>query len=116
MMTKPWTEGEDRLVTMCYPSRGARWDGWHELLPERSSEAIATRARRLGVVRTRSRVGGGDANHYGFEFVKVPDPCESKVTRMMREGLTPDEIDRRMHWWPSTTKRILAEMWSREEE
>lgn len=115
MAPKPWTEDEDRLVFLCYLSHGEKWDGWHDLLPDRTSEAIGSRARRLGLMRS-GRKGTSDDRHYGFGSTKVPDPCEAKVIMLMKQGLTPSEIDKRMHWWPNTTARVLVEMWGREDE
>lgn len=44
-----WTEAEDALVRMHYPRHGMRWQGWDELLPHRSLNAIRVRAHGLGV-------------------------------------------------------------------
>lgn len=44
-----WTEAEDALVRRHYPRHGMRWQGWDELLPHRSLNAIRVRAHGLGV-------------------------------------------------------------------
>ena len=46
-----WTEAEYQAIREHYPSRGVRWEGWSELLNDRSPEAIQRVASMLGVHR-----------------------------------------------------------------
>lgn len=48
-----WTPEEDEILRTWYPSRGASWDGWAKLMPDRkpSASSIHNRAWRLGVKR-----------------------------------------------------------------
>lgn len=48
MGCKRWTPEEDAVVLEHYPRRGMKWDGWDELLPRRSRNAIRVRAHSLG--------------------------------------------------------------------
>ena len=48
-----WTPEEDAKLLENYPIRGASWDGWERLLPDRTTLAIKQRVvylRRAGVV------------------------------------------------------------------
>ena len=49
MGCRRWTAEEDALVREHYPSHGATWEGWRELLPHRSLNAIRVRAHGLGL-------------------------------------------------------------------
>jgi hypothetical protein len=44
---RPWTEGEDEALMREFPAHGAAWEGWAELLPDRSRAAIAARGRLM---------------------------------------------------------------------
>lgn len=49
MGCRAWTPEEDELVRRHYPRHGMRWQGWDELLPHRSLNAIRVRAHGLGL-------------------------------------------------------------------
>ncbi len=49
----PWADDELRAVRALYPAHGAGWAGWARALPLRSRQAIAAKARELGVARHR---------------------------------------------------------------
>lgn len=120
-----WSDAEDNAVRQFYPRHGSGWVGWSEVLPTRSPKAISSRAQRLGVPpparpkprnQKRKGVRQADERHRKTIIVKEADPNEKYVLACMRAGLTPTEIDRKMHWWPRTTMRILTERWARENE
>lgn len=124
MYTKPWSEEEDDSIREFYAEHGQGWAGWAEVLPDRTRRAIGARARRIGVKRPVAkhsatpprRKSDGDDWHYKIELVREKDQRDEQVMDFMRAGMTPSEIDRRMHWWPSTTVGILVDLWSREEQ
>lgn len=101
MSATKWSEEEKEVLLRLYPEHGAAWDGWRELLPGRSYDAIRGKAVKLnvGTREPTPRV--------------PPDPNEGRVMACMRCGMTPSQIDRREKWWPGTTKRILTSRWER---
>lgn len=123
-----WSDAEDNSVRQFYPRHGMRWEGWAEVLPNRSMRAIDARAKRLGVqgpprpepkYPRRVRRKGGDDSHYKLptpNLFNVPDPNESYVMSCMRQLMAPSDIDRARHWIPGTAKRIILRKWSRENE
>ena len=46
-----WTKTEIRLLVDNFAKQGASWNGWNELLPNRTTSAIKTKARELGLIR-----------------------------------------------------------------
>lgn len=48
-----WTREEDALLVEWYPDKGASWDRWADLLPDRGAEAIRNRATVALGLRTR---------------------------------------------------------------
>lgn len=44
-----WTAEEDAALKEHYPTHGAVWDGWEDILPDRTVNGISYRAGRLGV-------------------------------------------------------------------
>lgn len=110
-----WSEVEDNAVRQFYPRHGSKWAGWSEVLPNRTTRAISARAARLGVPRVRKNPKV-DERHIKSDYTKEQDPNERYVLACMREGLTHTEIDKKRHWWPGTTIRILTERWARENE
>ena len=45
----PYTKAEDQAIIDNYPVHGSTWDGWRQILPNRSVSAIKNRAMKLGV-------------------------------------------------------------------
>lgn len=116
-----WTDAQDQILRDNYPKHGGRWDGWATLLPNRTNRAIGARAQRIGLVRQRpqrkqrpKRPRAADEHHRDKEIVQEPDPHEDYVLACMDAGMTPTEIDRRMHWFSGTTRLILTNRWERE--
>ena len=52
MSRKFWTPEQDALI-MANPDKGSSWEGWKELLPERSRHSINIRRYILGVSPSR---------------------------------------------------------------
>lgn len=117
-----WSDAEDDAVRTFYPRHLGNWDGWAEVLPNRTQRAIMARARRLGVAGKRAPAGiarkraSPDQRHRDKPISHVPDPHEGYVMSCMAAGMTPSEIDRRMHWYNGTTRLILTNRWERENE
>lgn len=119
-----WTETEDSMIRTYYPVHGRRWQGWSEVLPNRSLRAIQMRAQRLGATKykvlpsankeRRKRPRAADARHRSCHVVPVADPMERVIADLMRDGYTPSEIDRRMKWPPNRAVYILTQRWERE--
>jgi hypothetical protein len=51
-----WTPDEDAIVRDAGTRHGLEWDGWADVLPNRSASAIAQRKVALGVVGPKSRM------------------------------------------------------------
>lgn len=115
----PWGEDEDNAVMTFYPKHGPMWDGWDEVLPNRTKRAIQVRAQRIGAAPVRTRVGKGTNRKNRQKQLeprpfRMPDPNERYILRRMKEGLTPSQIDTEKHWIPGTSIRVLTERWDRE--
>lgn len=119
-----WSEEEDAAVVTFYPIHGRRWEGWKDVLPDRTMRAIEMRAQRLGVApkrevaMTEGTRRRGDRNHYARsqydrEPPMTPDPNEGLVMRLMADGMTPSEIDDQMHWRPGKSILVLTHKWQR---
>ena len=95
-----WSADELAILMAHYQDNGPGWVGWESLLPGRSQRAIEAAARRVGVaktVRKPPRVMG--------------DPARAMVVKLMAEGMTPSQIDRKMLWRPGRTIGMLKRMW-----
>lgn len=95
-----WTEHEDELIRIAYPEHGQKWDGWAELLPDRSRCAIGRRASRIGV-------GVGWRDQQDDETIQENGRHDRIVMRGMAAGKPPSQIDRENHWVRGMAKRIV---------
>ena len=116
MAVSAWGAEEEAVLVANFDEHGGRWEGWNALLPGKSANSIASKARRLGLERHRP------AHKPRARRVVVtpparatPDPMERPVMAMMARGMTPGQIDARMRWVPGRARQIVTEMWSREE-
>lgn len=117
-MQTNWTEAEENAVRVYWPEHGPHWDGWQEVLPTRSIGAIRTKASRIGVSEPPERKPRKKrkeaVRQYRHTYASTPDPYEGYVLNMMDRGMTPEQIDEKMKWYPGTARRILSERWARE--
>lgn len=122
-----WSDEEDEAIRVYYPSRGRSWDGWKEVLPERTKGAIVERARRLGIKSDHPRrqveydveaAMETKRERWYYQVQRVPpkDPYEEQVVRLMHEGMTPTEIDRKMGWFLGSARLIMSNRWLRQRE
>lgn len=111
---KPWGEFEELSLKEFYPRHGPYWDGWGEVLPGRTSSAISSRAQKLGL--HAPKVERREPDEFDTEKGSVPSPIEYErtVTKLMKEGLAPSQIDQRMHWVTGTAMGIIKERWGRQ--
>lgn len=119
-----WSEAEDNAIQVYYPDHGRSWDGWAEVLPNRTLRAIQMRAQRLGATqykvpqgerpKRRKKPREGDERHHAFHVTPSADPMERVIANYMRDGYTPSEIDAMMKWPPNRTAYILTQRWDRE--
>ncbi len=58
---RTWTSAEDEIVRDNYPMHGAKWDGWEQLLPGRTTVAIQARAYKLGTGAYRKAMAAANA-------------------------------------------------------
>ena len=110
-----WKRAEEDLLREYYPEYGPSWDGWAEVLPNRTKGAISSRATFIGIKvshEARSRMARDvKARRFDSDEFTIVDRF---VRAAMERGKTPQEIDRAMHWWPGTTKRVLMHQWERD--
>lgn len=85
MGCRAWTEAEEALVREHYPSHGATWDGWDELLPNRSLNAIRGHANGMGVRASEAVISRNNAR---------------AVASSSRRGWTEAEIAELATWYP----------------
>lgn len=74
-----WTDLEDEVIVRYYPEHGLSWDGWGELLPGRTAQAISARASKIGVrsanrsaSSSRARAAAADGRRCGDCLAFVP--------------------------------------------
>lgn len=103
-----WSEAEDRAVRTFYPRHGRKWDGWSEVMPKRTIRAIGMRAVRLGIkAPPRKKKSKHATDAYRREMI---------VAALMDSGMTPTEIDAKMHWRAGTAKQLILERWGKASE
>jgi hypothetical protein len=94
----PWTKDEDEILRRFLPSHGPGWEGWKELLPDRSRYAISARKVSLGIAGPRSRPKSREAwtevqkrtlARKALEMIREVhhpiDECIAMLDKMMRE-------------------------------
>lgn len=114
---KGWTELEDDMLRAYYQKYGPSWIGWQEVLPNRTMRALRERARRIGLAKPSQRTkqeSKPKSMRTPKEVEETIDPYEGFVFRRMRQGFTPQEIDREKRWQYGTARLIMSEMWARE--
>lgn len=122
MYTDPWTEAELDLLREHYEEKGCKWDGWKELLPNRSPMSIRRKSNMIGLKirsklpRAKRTVYATGANECEHTYVRTPDPYEERVMGMMHDGMAPSQIDRAMRWRPGRAAMIVIERWERDNE
>lgn len=107
----PWGEEEDNALVTYYRRHGLDWEGWPEVLHDRTHRMIAIRAAKLGLRKPREPRAGerkGKADRMRSD--------EAYVRLAVNQGKTTAEIDSEMHWWPGTAKLILTEIWRRDND
>lgn len=112
---EPWGEFETLALMEFYPRHGPQWEGWDDVLPNRTRHAIIQKAAKLDlkapIVRSKRNVEDDDD-----EGSMTPHEYERIVRNLMGEGLSPTQIDQMMHWVPRTAANILKEIWARDKE
>lgn len=107
---KPWGEFETLALREFYPRHGSQWEGWDDVLPNRTRHAIADKAARLSV-RAAPKTTRGTLGTSVDTGPTPPSEYEKTVTRLMERGMSPTQIDTKMHWVRGTTVAILTNRW-----
>lgn len=103
-----WSDAEDGAVRTFYPRHGRKWDGWSEVLPKRTIRAIGMRAVRLGIkAPPRKKKSKYATDAYRRETI---------TAALMDQGMTPTEIDTKMHWRHGTAVKAMSSRWERQRE
>lgn len=74
------------------------------------------RARRLGVSSPPKKKPAKPKREGPIGIRAEPHEYEERIMALMGRGMTPIEIDQKMHWWAGTTVRILKARWERQDE
>ena len=112
---RPWDGREDSLIREHYPVHGKGWDGWGELLPGRSLEAISFRASRIGATRRPRWTAGEDralrelaasgADDWASRLEgRSPEACLARAKAL---GIVPKR-SRAPRWTPEETRTLLV--------
>ena len=107
MATDRWTLLEDDMIVEHYQERGPEWEGWKDVLPNRTKSSIRSRAKRLGLRRSRF-------NAVTMVKYMEPDPYENDVFARLEVGFAPSQIDDVMGWPRGTAAAIAVDKWRRE--
>lgn len=114
-----WTPSEDNALRTFYPKHGPSWDGWDEVLPDRSNESIRCRATRLRLTKPQRTADGqlvrgrkGPSRHYAGPV----DPREHDVVTLMHAGWPPSRIDAHNGWEDGTARKLVTRRWLRIKE
>lgn len=99
-----WTEDELAILRAHYIDHDYRWTGWELLLPDRTCEAISSKARDLGLTCLAPK-------DEDFVRKRSLEPVDKFVLRCLQEGMTVSEIDELNKWVPGKAKRILIDIW-----
>lgn len=112
---KPWGEFEEMSLKEFFPRHGPYWEGWNDVLPDRTSSAISNRAHKLGLHGPKEK-HKREPDEFDTEKGSVPSPIEYErtVTKLMKEGLAPSQIDTKMHWVTGTAMEIIKARWERQ--
>ena len=113
---EPWGQFETLTLMEFYPRHGPQWEGWDDVLPNRTRSAITQKAAKLDLKAPIVRIGRNVEDDDDDEGSMTPYEYERIVRSLMGEGLSPTQIDQQMHWIPSTTANILKDMWARDKE
>lgn len=135
-MSRPsthWSDEEDNALRVFYPRHGGGWEGWPEVLPDRSRHAIYKRAKRIGLSQGFSSFGPYPPERRRRTSKKekpterpnrpaktaVPRGCtreDALVLEALEQGKTPTQIDAERHWYPGTTVRVMRAIWERQND
>lgn len=107
-MSSPWSDDEVEILKAHYDEHGASWDGWAMLLPDRSENAICKKAHGIKMERAVK------AKARKPRAKRAVDSREAVVLRMMKQGMSPSQIDRKMKWVPGRTHSIVIDRWRRD--
>lgn len=87
----PWTDEEVDTLIEHYRDCGPSWDGWGDVLPDRTHRAIVEKAHRLGVKCARPsafRDYGGEPDLSAELAVSVlDDTTRLRLALILREAL-----------------------------
>lgn len=109
-MSTSWSSDEVRILRAHYDEEhDHKWVGWESLLPGRTPKAIYNKVLSLRLFKK------SDERRYVMDETEL-EYVDRVVLACFRAGLTPSQIDEKMHWRPGKTKRILTEIWKKAPE
>lgn len=120
MYGETWSDDEYEILKANWEGHGRDWIGWESLLPGRTPRAIQRKANGFGLVepkkpRNKKKEERREPRMPKFGNVRHgADPNERYVMACMRAGMTPTDIDKKMHWFPGTARLIISDKWERD--
>lgn len=122
--TDPWTAAEDEALKAFYRYKPKDWEGWSEVLPNRTRRAIEARASRIGLkerkekakksVEKAKKIEAVVKKPRGRAKIKPVEWGEWVVYLMGERHMSPSQIDSYMGWPPNRAKYLLMERWEKE--
>ena len=105
-----WSKEEVLILSENYEGHGSGWSGWSELLPNRTKNAIQTKALKIGLTKSTTHGKSRSSDTYQPPR-RTADPYAKVILRMLEQGMTTSEIDSHMRWYPGRAKYILTQHW-----
>lgn len=96
-----WSPYEDAMLMENYKHHGSRWSGWRELLPDRSRDSIASRARYLGILTGTHKYPWDNSQRkelliaYGHMMSHCDhtfDECIREIRRLKSRAMYKDKV------------------------
>lgn len=93
-----WTTRQEGLLERYYPEKGPSWEGWAELMPGRTRQAISQHAHKMGL---RCLYRGPKS------WTKAEDRLAVAMLAKvcMETGRTPIAVVRRLDWLIERNRR-----------
>ena len=80
-----WTVEEIALITTHYPANGIKWEGWKDVLPGRSANAIQFKAHELKLTKNPRRFTDGERAFVLKGLIKIADALNRRPEEVARE-------------------------------
>ena len=100
-MSAHWSRDEEEILARTYPEHGPMWIGYESILPGRTAQSIATKARRMGI-----------ASMHCEHMPDEPSELEERVMALMADGMTTSEIDMELGLSKGKAHELVVSRWN----